>query len=228
MFGSLEPSVFLELPRKAVVFTSLAVYIRVGDAQILAADSRMTLRTDTPGRGREISFLDGGSKVWGLPPPLAHIGVAGFGDFGEGGRSVGDILLEFARGQKVATVEETALSLGPFIAARLQGRTSFFVCGYDETAYFGRSFLVSGNAVSDMHGHGTTGLSLGGQKAVADAVVGSLKIPLEFMSPDDAVMMARWLIRLTRQAQAFSKTTPTVGGRARVLLLKRGLAAQML
>ena len=227
MFGSLELSVFLDLPRKAVVFTSLAVYIRVGDAQILAVDSCMSLRTQTPGQPPEVSFLHHGIKVWALPPPHAHIGAAGFGSFGEGGRSVGDILLEFARGQKAGTVEETARALGPFIAARVPGRTSFFVCGYDETAYYGRSFLVSGNAVSDMHGHGATGLSLGGQKAVADAVVQSVKVPLEFMSPDDAVSMARWFVRLTRQAQAFSRATPTVGGKTRVLVLTRGQSAKL-
>lgn len=152
--------------------------------------------------------------------------MAAFGDFGGGGRSVGDLLKEFACEQLTGPVEATAQALGPFIAGRVQGRTSFFVCGYDETAYFGRSFLVSGNAVTDLHGQGATGLSLGGQKTIADAVAKSLKIPLEFMSPEDGADMARWLVKLTKQAQRYSQGTPTVGGKTRVLVLRRGEPAK--
>ena len=209
---------------------SISVTIKTPAAIVLATDSRLTM-TLTHGDGRrEDCQNDWAQKVWVPGPPTPSLAVSFFGDANIAGglRQLGELVTEWSRGQGTRkTVEEAARELHTFLKPKMR-QVSLMVAGYDATAYHGRVFelLIPGDVV-ERHPGGTSGVSPGGQKAVASAILGQLRVPFDGMSARGSVELARYLINAAITAQQFNLGFAGVGGAVQVAVLERGQAARL-
>lgn len=184
------------------------------------------MRKTYPNGKSDLCAIDWAEKVFVPGPPNTSLAIGFYGAAGIGNRSIGDLISEWARGIGARmSVEALARSLHAFLKVQDMGELCLMVAGYDETNYFGRIFQVLGSGVSETH-LGTTGVSLGGQKAVAQAIVDQLQMPLELLPLQGVAELARYLIRAEIDAQAFNLAFAGTGGEVQIGILERGKPAR--
>lgn len=209
---------------------SLSVALKLPEGMVLAVDSRLTLQRARPNGCPELCFVDGAAKLWRLPEPNAHIVASFYGGATAGVRTAGSLVAEFRAEQ--GTVEAVAGLLGAHLLAKGLREASLCVAGFDETAPYGRMFEVAltGSVrytVRELHSGGSWGASLGGKRGVATALLDALSPPYSHLPVAAGAELAAWLIEVTARAQGYAFGLPTVGGAARVAVLKRGEAPQI-
>lgn len=210
---------------------SLAVTAKTPQGIVLATDSRLTVvkrgeRNELP----DVLFIDHGVKVVTLGPPNPSVAVSFFGNAASGIRSFASLVREYAQAQgQRKRVEQIAHELGETLGPKGLSQTVLHVAGFDETNPFGRVFEVAiPGDVTELHPHGSVGISLGGRKELAHIIVDALKPPLSVLPLLATASLARWLIEQTITAQGYSFSGATVGGPVQLAVLELGKSARLM
>lgn len=165
---------------------SLGIVIKGTEGIVLAAESRVTLSAQQP-QGHQVNVnYDNATKLISFSEPNTAVGVVTYGLAAIGFRTAHSFVPEFEAGLPGdrLSVQEFALHLSNFFVQQwnatmqpgYQGpNMTFVIGGFDKGEPYGRIFVIDVPAnptpVEHHPGHGTFGITWGGQRECVDRLI---------------------------------------------------------